>query len=75
MLIKKFIPSGRATVIGIPFFWLLLFLVVPFAIVLKISFAEMAIARPPFTDLFIYAEDKLSIILNPGNYLFLIEES
>ncbi len=75
MVIKRFLPSGRATVIGIPFLWLLLFLVVPFAIVLKISFAEMAVARPPFTELFSLAEEKLSILLNLGNYLFLLKDS
>ncbi|OQY02974.1 MAG: putrescine ABC transporter permease PotH, partial [Desulfobacteraceae bacterium 4572_123] len=74
MVIKRFLPSGRTTVIGIPFLWLLLFLVIPFAIVLKISFAEMAVARPPFTELFTFAEEKLSVILNLGNYLFLIED-
>ncbi|MCP4197537.1 MAG: putrescine ABC transporter permease PotH, partial [Proteobacteria bacterium] len=42
---KRFLPSGRMTVVGIPFLWLLLFLVFPFAIVFKISFAEMAVAR------------------------------
>ena len=71
---KRFLPSGRATVIGIPFIWLLLFLVFPFAIVFKISFAEMAIARPPFTELFAFTEEKLSVILNLGNYLFLFED-
>ncbi len=74
MVIKRFLPSGRTTVIGIPFLWLLLFLVFPFAIVFKISFAEMAISIPPFTELFIYAEEKLTIVLNPANYLFLIED-
>jgi len=71
---KKLLPSGRTTVIGIPFLWLLLFLVFPFAIVFKISFAEMAIARPPFTELFAYAEEKLSVMLNVGNYLFLFKD-
>ncbi len=74
MVIKRFLPSGRMTVIGIPFLWLLLFLVLPFAIVFKISFAEMAVAIPPFTELFVFAEEKLSAILNLGNYLFLIED-
>ena len=71
---KRFLPSGRMTVIGIPFIWLLLFLVFPFAIVFKISFAEMAVARPPFTELFAYAEEKLSVILNLSNYLFLLTD-
>ena len=67
-------PSGRTSVIGIPFIWLLLFLVLPFAIVFKISFAEMAVAKPPFTELFSFAEEKLSVILNLGNYLFLFTD-
>ncbi len=67
-------PSGRTSVIGIPFIWLLLFLVFPFAIVFKISFAEMAVAKPPFTELFSFAEEKLSVILNLGNYLFLFTD-
>ncbi len=71
---KRFLPSGRTTVIGIPFLWLLLFLVFPFAIVFKISFAEMAIAIPPFTELFSFVEEKLSVTLNIGNYLFLLED-
>ncbi|RLA40915.1 MAG: putrescine ABC transporter permease PotH [Gammaproteobacteria bacterium] len=74
MVIKRFLPSGKTLVISIPFIWLLLFLVAPFAIVFKISFAEMAVARPPFTDLFSYVEEKLSIILNVGNYLFLLKD-
>jgi putrescine transport system permease protein len=71
---KRFLPSGRTIVIGIPFLWLLLFLVFPFAIVFKISFAEMVVARPPFTELFAFAEEKLSVILNLGNYLFLLKD-
>jgi len=75
MVIKRFLPTGRAFVIGIPFFWLFVFLVCPFAIVFKISFAEMAVARPPFTELFAFTEEKLSVILNMGNYLFLLKDS
>ena len=71
---KKILPSGRASVIGIPFLWLLLFLVFPFAIVFKISFSEMAIAIPPFTELFSLDGERLSVILNLGNYLFLFSD-
>jgi len=71
---KRFLPSGRTTVIGIPFLWLLLFLVVPFAIVFKISFAEMAVAIPPFTELLTFVEEKLAVSLNIGNYLFLLKD-
>ena len=33
--------NGRSAVIGIPYFWLLLFFMFPFLIVLKISVSEM----------------------------------
>ncbi len=42
----------RLIVILIPYLWLLLFFLIPFAIVLKISFALAAIAQPPYTPMF-----------------------
>ena len=41
--------TPRNCVILVPFIWLTLFFLVPFFIVLKISFAYMAIAQPPYT--------------------------
>lgn len=38
--------------IAIPYLWLLVFFLAPFAIILKISFAEPIIALPPFTPFF-----------------------
>ena len=38
----------RRLIITIPYFWLLLFFLAPFAIVLVISFSEAAISIPPF---------------------------
>jgi putrescine transport system permease protein len=43
----------RLAVILVPYIWLLLFFLIPFIIVLKISFAKLAIAQPPFTPLFV----------------------
>jgi putrescine transport system permease protein len=59
----------------IPYLWLLLFFLGPFLIVLKISFAEAAIAMPPFTQLLSYAEQKLTINLNLANYAYLFEDA
>ena len=73
--ILRFLPKGRTLVIAGPLIWLLLFFLIPFAIVFKISFAEMAIAIPPYTTLFEYAEEVLNIKLNLGNYLFLIADN
>lgn len=73
-MLKRFLPTGRHVVIGIPFFWLLLFFLLPFVIVLKISFAEAEVAIPPYTEIFVWAENQLQILLNLGNYVFLSED-
>jgi len=64
---------GRRLVIGIPFVWLLLFFLLPFAIILKISFAEQAVAIPPYTDIIIWGEQKVQVLLNLHNYVNLAE--
>ncbi|QJQ96461.1 MULTISPECIES: ABC transporter permease subunit [Halomonadaceae] len=66
---------GRGWVIAIPLLWLTLFFLLPFAIVLKISLSEAAIAMPPFSAIFDYSADTLNIAVNLGNYLFLISDS
>jgi putrescine transport system permease protein len=63
--------GGRQLVIGIPFFWLFLFFLLPFIIVVKISFAEADVAIPPYTDVVSWADDQLTILLNLGNYVLL----
>ena len=65
---------GRRVVIGIPYIWLLIFFLIPFVIVLKISFAYTDIAIPPYTSLFEYIDEALTITLNLGNYLWLIDD-
>ena len=39
-------------VVRIPYAWLVAFFLVPFAIVLKISLSQTAIAQPPYTPVF-----------------------
>ncbi len=70
-LVQRITPSGRQAVIGIPFLWLFLFFMLPFFIVLKISFAEADVAIPPYTQIYGFVEQKLQIILNLGNYTML----
>jgi len=66
---------GRRLVIGLPYFWLLLFFLLPFVIVLKISLAEAVLARPPYTPLWEYLEDGyLQIQLHLNNYSRLWED-
>lgn len=64
---------GRSLVIAIPYLWLLLFFLAPFAIVLKISFAESQLAQPPFTNLLDYVDDVVTFSLNLFNYIDLYE--
>lgn len=63
---------GRRLVVLFPYLWLLVFLFVPFLIVLKLSFSEPLLAQPPFAPLVQWVEefgfDYLNIRLNLSNY-------
>ena len=66
----------RSCVIALPYIWLLLFFLAPFAIVLKISFADPVVAQPPFTPFFDWAAGSGSRILATlDNYAFLLEDN
>ncbi|MCT4710907.1 putrescine ABC transporter permease PotH [Enterobacteriaceae bacterium H11S18] len=65
---------GRKLVIALPYLWLILLFLLPFLIVFKISFAEMARAIPPYTDLMTWADDQLQIALNFANYFQLTDD-
>jgi putrescine transport system permease protein len=73
--LTRYLPGGRHVVIGIPFLWLFLFFLLPFVIVLKISFAEADVAIPPYTEIYQWADNKLTLLLNFGNYIFLSEDA
>ncbi|MGB3808908.1 MAG: hypothetical protein WA943_02365, partial [Parvibaculum sp.] len=49
--LARFGLTGRRIVIGVPLIWLCVFFLLPFLIVLKISFATQIISIPPFTPL------------------------
>ncbi|MGI9284879.1 MAG: ABC transporter permease subunit [Pseudomonadales bacterium] len=66
----------RWLVITLPYFWLLLFFLAPFAIVFKISFADPIVAQPPFTPFFDFANDSTQWLLATfDNYRFLTEDN
>lgn len=66
---------SRNLVIATPYVWLLMFFLIPFLIVLKISLSEADLAMPPYTDVFAWADNQLKILLNFGNFHLLIEDS
>ncbi|MDF1764158.1 MAG: ABC transporter permease subunit [Oleibacter sp.] len=66
---------GQRLIIGIPWFWLALFFVLPFLFILKISLSEPQLAQPPYQDWIREFEDGLLVIsVNFGNYIFLLED-
>ncbi len=73
--LKSLSLRGRHWVIGVPFIWLFVFFVLPFAIVLKISFAEADVAIPPYTEIYSYVDQQFQVILNLGNYFMLTEDA
>ncbi|NVK40027.1 MAG: ABC transporter permease subunit [Oceanospirillaceae bacterium] len=69
-------PNGRQLIIGIPWFWLGLFFLLPFLFVLKLSLSESALAQPPYLDIVREFQDGLVMLaVNLGNYQLLLEDS
>jgi putrescine transport system permease protein len=67
-------------VIIVPYFWLLLFFLVPFIIVFKISLSEKAPARPPYTPVLDFVDGVAGFIaafreFSLDNYLWLTQDS
>jgi len=60
---------GKNAVIGVPLTFLLIFFLLPFLVVFKISVSEMD--NVVFKDLFVWADGMLQLKLKLGNYLFI----
>jgi putrescine transport system permease protein len=68
--------SGRTLVTGVPYLWLLLFFLVPFLIVLKISVSEMQLAMPPYQPLVTWVSDGVvALRISFQNYAFLLNDT
>jgi putrescine transport system permease protein len=63
---------GRGLVLGIPWFWLLLFFAVPFFILLRISVTDMGEGLDPFAPLMQIREGHASFHLKFANYVSLL---
>jgi putrescine transport system permease protein len=67
------VKQGRAwAVIGVPYFWLLLFFLLPFLIVLKISVSEMDIAS--VKDVVTVQDGAVALNLRFSNYVTLVTD-
>jgi len=67
---------GKRLVIGVPYFWLLLFFAIPFLIVFKISFSWMQPIQPGYAPLFFWVEETQRFVatLNFSNYEVLLKD-
>lgn len=74
-LLARLMPNnpGRAVVIGVPYLWLVLFFLLPFLIVLKISVSEMNVGQPPFKPLTEMVDNFLNIRVYLGNFISLFD--
>jgi putrescine transport system permease protein len=64
---------GRAFVIAAPYLWLVVFFLVPFAVVLKISLSSAVVGIPPYEPLFGTGDDgswRLNFHIENYDYLF-----
>ncbi|MFT3907598.1 MAG: ABC transporter permease subunit [Steroidobacteraceae bacterium] len=59
---------GKRLVIALPMLWLLLFFLVPFIIVFKISFSETIIAMPPVAPMIDWINGQMQVHLRLANY-------
>jgi putrescine transport system permease protein len=69
---KRNARAGRWAVIGTPYVWLLLFFLLPFLIVLKISVSEIDGVR--FKDLLTFKDGVLALALKFSNYVSLVQD-
>ncbi len=77
---KKHAGWGRWLVLAIPYAWLIVLFLVPFLIVVKISFSTTAIALPPYVPTFDIADGLQGLIdgfreFTAENYLWLTQDA
>jgi putrescine transport system permease protein len=63
---------GRSALIAVPMVFLLVFFLLPFLVVMKISVSEME--NVVFKDLLVWADGVLSLQIRLGNYLFITQD-
>lgn len=61
----------RRFAVAVPYLWLLVFFLLPFVIILKISLADPVIAQPPFTPMF---DDQGNLSVSLDSFKFLLTD-
>jgi putrescine transport system permease protein len=73
-LLRRLGMDGRGLVIAVPLLWLLIFFLIPFLVVAKLSLSEAAIAQPPYLPLVEWDGLRAIVTLNFENFAFLLED-
>ncbi|MFJ1301512.1 ABC transporter permease subunit [Pseudomonadota bacterium AL_CKDN230030165-1A_HGKHYDSX7] len=73
--VRGWLPSGRALAVVPPFLWLVVFLLVPFLLVFKISFAELEFGIPPYTPLAEFKDEAVQFSLHLRSYILLFTDN
>ncbi len=68
---KQLSEAWQRFILALPYTWLLIFFLAPFAIILKISVADPILAQPPFTPSF---GDAGELQISADNYVFLLTD-
>lgn len=72
---RRLCPSASRLAVGVPYVWLVAFLLLPFLLVLKISFADLQFGIPPYTPLAALQDETLSLALHLRGYILLFTDS
>ena len=73
--IRKFLPNQDQLAIWPPYAWLVLCLLLPFFIILKISFAESTFGIPPYSPLIAIKESVVNLSLHLEGYKLIFTDS
>jgi putrescine transport system permease protein len=72
-------PLSERLLLWLPFGWLVLFFLIPFVIVAKLSFSQAALSQPPYEPLFFLGVGWDALLqklesLSPASYSLLVED-
>lgn len=73
-LFSSFASRERLSIVP-PYAWLIITLLIPFLIVLKISFAESIFGQPPYSQLVEFSDSVLQIVLYFESYITLFTDT
>lgn len=73
---RKFIGLwGKPLVVAVPWIWLILFFIIPFLVVLRISLSPPGEGAMPFGSMFNFERGQLDVTIDFGNFMFLFTDS